>query len=97
METTRMHGKRQYTLIVRGRVQSEGFRGYVEDACERLGIGGIDYTVGTEELRVLCDADLETVKELSNLLRAYQFAEIKELQIKDRMLLPDVFMTAYRY
>ena len=91
MATTRMSVKRQYTLIIRGKVQSVGFRGYVEEACERLGIGGIGYNIGTEEVRVLCKANMETAKELIKLLRKYEFAEISQLDLKEGILLPDVY------
>jgi len=90
MATMKMSRKKQYTVIIRGKVQSVGFRGYVEEACERLGIGGMSYNIGIEEVRVFCQADLETVKELAKLLRKYEFAEITQLDLKEGILLPDV-------
>lgn len=89
MET--VHGKTQYTLIIKGKVQSIGFRGYIEEACERLGIGGIGYNIGTGEVRILCKAERETLEELSNLLRRYEFADISELDIEEGAILPDVY------
>ena len=85
------HKSTQYTLIIKGKVQSIGFRGYIEEACERLGIGGIGYNIGIDEVRILCEAERKKLEELSQLLRKYEFADISELDIEEGIILPDVY------
>jgi len=81
--------KKQYTLTLKGKVQQVGFRGYAEDLCRELGIGGMTYNVGENEVRILCKAEEAEVNRLCQLLKGYSLAEITEARIERGLQLPD--------
>jgi acylphosphatase len=80
--------KKQHTITVRGRVQEVGFRGYLEDLCKRLRIPSVVYNTAVDELKLLCEADHDTVTKLSAQIKEYRLGEIRELEIKEGLELP---------
>ena len=80
--------KKQYTLTLKGKVQQVGFRGYAEDLCRELGIGGMTYNVGENEVKILCEAEEAEVNRLCQLLKEYRLAEITETKIEEGLNVP---------
>lgn len=83
-----MQGYKKHTITIRGRVQEVGFRGYLEDLCKRLRIPSIVYNTAADELKLLCEADQDTVVKLSAQIREYRLGEIRDLEIKEGLELP---------
>ena len=80
--------KKQYTVTVSGKVQEVGFRGYLEDLCKRLRLPSIVYNTAIDELKLLCEADQNTLNELFSQIKEYRLAEIKDLRIHEGIELP---------
>lgn len=80
--------KKQYTLTLTGKVQQIGFRGYAEDLCRQLVIGGIIYNVGEDQVKIICEAEEAVVNKLCQSLKEYQLAEITEAKIEEGIKLP---------
>lgn len=80
--------KKQYTITVRGEVQEVGFRGYLEDLCKRFRVPGIVYNTAVDELKLLCEADKDTLTELSAQIKEYRLGEIRDLRIEEGLELP---------
>ena len=80
--------KKHYTVTSTGRVQQVGFRGYAEDLCRRLVVGGIIYNVGEDQVKIICEAEEATVDRLCQLLKEYKLAEITEVKIEEGIQLP---------
>jgi acylphosphatase len=80
--------KKQYTLTLKGKVQQVGFRGYAEDVCRQLTIGGMIYNLGDDEVKILCEAEETAVNKLYQSLKEYRLAEITEAKIEEGIQLP---------
>jgi len=80
--------KKQYTITISGKVQEVGFRGYLEDLCKRLRVPSKVYNTAVDELKLLCEADQNTLKELSSLIKDYRLAEIRDINIREGLELP---------
>lgn len=80
--------KKQYTITISGKVQEAGFRGYLEDLCRTLKVPGRVYNTGADELKLLCEADKETLAKLSAEIREYRLGEIRDLKIVEGVELP---------
>lgn len=80
--------KKQYTITISGKVQEAGFRGYLEDLCRTLKVPSIVYNTGADELKLLCEADKETLTKLSAEIREYRLGEIRDLKIAEGVELP---------
>jgi acylphosphatase len=80
--------KKQYTLTLKGKVQQVGFRGYAEDLCRELHVGGMIYNIGENEVKILCRAEEAEVNRLCELLKEYRLAEITEAKIERGLQLP---------
>ncbi len=80
--------RKQYTVTVKGRVQRIGFRGYLQETCERLRIPCIAYNSAPEELKILCEAERDAVENLTSLIREYRLGEINDLKIEEGVQLP---------
>lgn len=79
--------REQYTITVVGKVQEVGFRGYLTDLCRSLRVPSIVYNT-IDELKLLCEADEETIKKLASGIRDYRLAEIRDLSIDKGLRLP---------
>lgn len=80
--------KKHYTITSMGRVQQVGFRGYAEDVCRQLTIGGMIYNLGDDEVKILCEAEETAVNKLYQSLKEYRLAEITEAKIEEGIQLP---------
>jgi len=80
--------REQYTITVVGKVQEVGFRGYLADLCRSLRVPSIVYNTTSDELKLLCEADEETIKKLASGIRDYRLAEIRDLSIDKGLQLP---------
>ncbi len=83
-----MQKSKRYTITINGRVQEVGFRGYLEDVCNRLRIPSIVYNAPINEIKLLCETDPKTLKELSSHIKRYKIAEIKDVRIDEGVELP---------
>ena len=80
--------KKQYTLTLKGKVQQVGFRGYAEDLCRQLVIGGVIYNLGDDEVKILCEAEEAVVNKFYQSLKEYRLVEITEAKIEEGIQLP---------
>jgi acylphosphatase len=80
--------KKQYTITLTGKVQEAGFRGYLQDICNRLRVPSIVYNTSADELKLLCEADQQTLTDLSAQIREYRLGEIRGVSIEEGLELP---------
>ena len=60
----------------------------MEDLCKRLRVPGIVYNTAVDELKLLCEADKDTLTELSSQIKEYILGEISDLKIQEGLELP---------
>lgn len=80
--------KKQHTITIIGKIQAVGFRGYLADLCRSLRVPSIVYHTTSDELKLLCEADEETIKKLASGIRDYRLAEIRDLSVDKGLQLP---------
>ena len=69
-------------------IQTQSYQGYVEDLCRQLVGGGITYNVGEDQMKIICEAEEDTVDRLGELLKEYKLAEITEVKIEEGIQFP---------
>ncbi len=80
--------RKQYTITITGRVQEVEFRGFLADLCKRLRVPSIAYNSATEELKLLCEAERDTIETLVSWIREYRLGEIRDLKVAEGVQLP---------
>ncbi len=79
--------KQRYTVTVAGKVQEVGFRGYVEEICRNLRIPYFAYNVA-DELRLICEADEETLTRLSRRIKDYKLGRVRSVKVAEGVQVP---------
>ncbi len=89
--------KKQCTITSTGRVQQVGFRRYAEDLCKELDLRAMIYNVGEDQMKIICEAEVDELDRLCHLLKEYKLAEIRDVKIEEGIQLsypPAVAVTA---